>query len=263
MNILITGGTGNLARHCHDEFRAAGHRVTSFDRFRPADAARPWATDAPFGVGDLTSRDDCRRAVQVAEAEGIVHLGAIAYASEAEGARRSAIEAGQSPVPADATFRVNVLGTYFILEAARDFGTRSIVFASTASVLLESNSPATWLSTMPIDENHDLRPSNSYSISKYLNEETLRLFARDAAGAYRLAIESDRPEVEGPMYLATDRTCAEEHRDLITQYFPKFAATAKKMGSDDLIISIRRARQLLGYVPRYSWRGTQVGDYVW
>jgi UDP-glucose 4-epimerase len=310
MRVLITGGTGNLARHCLRELQAHDHQVTLFDRFRPEEAARPWSTEVPVVVGDLTSREDCWRAVETARAEAIVHLGAVAYASEDEVARRSAAEAGQHPVPIDATFKVNTLGTYFLLEAARAQGTKAIAFASTASVLLETKSILSWLATIPIDERHELRPTNSYSISKYLNEETLWLFARDcgircvalrmigvymphheadwewnprfaqparppapgdfrvweyldardAATAYRLAIEATDPRVVGPMYLATDRSCPEEHRDLVRRYYPQFREQAERMGSDDLILSIRRARELLRYTPRHSWRGPEVGE---
>jgi nucleoside-diphosphate-sugar epimerase len=312
VNILITGGTGNLARHCHDDLREHGHQVTLFDRFRSSEAARPWSTDSPIVVGDLTSRDDCLRAVESARAEAIVHLGGIAYASDVPSSQQSAMQAGQHPVPADATFRVNTLGTYYILDAARQVGTRTVVLASTASVLLETRSVDGWLQKLPIDEGHELRPTNSYSMSKLLNEETLWLFsrdcgircvafrmvwvymphhedgwswnpqlpqspsvpgpgqlplwqyldARDAATAYRLAIEADRPEVSGPMYLATDRSCAEEHRELIARYFPQFQEQAERMEPDDLAISISRAREVLGYVPRQSWRGPDVGERI-
>jgi nucleoside-diphosphate-sugar epimerase len=312
MDVLITGGTGNLARYCLEELRAHGHRVTLFDRYRPEDAAKPWSTDVPVVVGDLTSRDDCWRAVETARAEAIVHLGAVAYPSESEDARRSAAAASQPPVPVDATFKVNTLGTYFILEAARHAGTKAVAFASTASILLETRLLVHWLQTIPIDETHEVRPTNSYSMSKYLNEQTLWLFtrdcgircvalrmvgvymphhdadwawnprfpeapsppgpdefqvweyldARDAATAYRLAIEAQDPKVSGPMYLATDRTCHEEHRALIAKYYPRFRVQAEQMGPDDLILSIRRARELLGYVPRYSWRGPEAGERI-
>src|SRR5262249_44894616 len=266
-------------------------------------------TDVPVVVGDLTSREDCWRAVETARAEAIVHLGAVAYASEDEGARRSAAEAGQHPGPIDATFKGNTLGTYFLLEAGRAQGTKAVAFASTASVLLETKSILSWLATIPIDERHELRPTNSYSISKYLNEETLWLFARDcgircvalrmigvymphheadwawnprfpepvrppgpdsfsvweyldardAAAAYRLAIAATDPRLTGPFYLATDRTCPDEHRELVRRYYPERAEQADRMGSNDLILSIRRARDILGYVPRYSWRGQEAG----
>lgn len=313
MNVLITGGTGNLARHCLNELRDHGHQVTLFDRYRPEEAARPWTTDVSVVVGDLTSREDCFRAAETARAEAIVHLGAVAYASESESARRSAAAASQHPVPVDATFRVNTLGTYFILEAGRHVGTKAVAFASTASVLLEARSILSWLRTIPIDERHELRPANSYSMSKYLNEETLWLFsrdcgmrcvalrmigvfmphheadwawnprfpetvdppgpdnfdvwayldARDAATAYRLAIEATDPSVSGPIYLATDRTCPEEHRALIARHYPQFREQAERMGPDDLILSIRRAREVLGYTPQYSWRGREVGDRIY
>jgi len=57
------------------------------------------------------------------------------------------------------------------------------------------------------------------------------------------------------MHLATDRTCPEEHRELVARYYPRFAADAARMGPDDLILSIGRARERLGYAPTHSWRG--------
>jgi hypothetical protein len=64
------------------------------------------------------------------------------------------------------------------------------------------------------------------------------------------------------MYLATDRSSAEEHRELVARHYPRFAEPAKRMGPDDLIVSIRRARERLGYVPRHSWRGPEANARV-
>jgi nucleoside-diphosphate-sugar epimerase len=117
VNVLLTGGAGNLGRYVHDELREHGHRVTLFDRFRPGAAPAPWATDAPIIVGELASEQDCLHAVDAAGAEAIVHLGGLAYATESERAVRSAIAAGQPPAPADATFRVNMLGAFYLHAA--------------------------------------------------------------------------------------------------------------------------------------------------
>jgi nucleoside-diphosphate-sugar epimerase len=81
------------------------------------------------------------------------------------------------------------------------------------------------------------------------------LDARDAGVAYRLAIEADHLDASDVMYLATDRTCPDEHRELVRRHYPRFAADAARMGPDDLIVSIGRARERLGYRPTHSWRG--------
>jgi nucleoside-diphosphate-sugar epimerase len=303
MNVLVTGGAGNLGRYVHDELREHGHRVTLYDRFRPDQAPAPWQTHAPVVVGELTSEADCRRALDAAEAEAIVHLGGLAYATESEAALRAAIESGQPPAPPDATFRVNMLSAFYLLEEARQRGVRRVAFASTLSVLFESKGIAERIQRVPIDESHPVWPTNSYSMSKHFTEQMLAgywlahgirsvsfrmmhvymphlppenawnlrpgdparpprggfavweyLDARDAAVAYRLAVEAEHLDGSEVMYLATDRTCPEEHRELVARYHPRFAEDAAQMGPDDLIISIARVRERLGYRPTYSWR---------
>ncbi|HEV8639010.1 MAG TPA: NAD(P)-dependent oxidoreductase [Chloroflexota bacterium] len=311
MNVLVTGGAGNLGRYVYHELREHGHRATLFDRFRPDQAPSPWSAGGSV-VGELTSAEDCQRALEAAAADAVVHLGGLAYATESEGARQAAIAAGQPPAPEDATFRVNMLGIFYLLEAARRMGVRTVAFASTASVLLESSGIADRIQTVPIDETHPLWPTNSYSLSKHFSEQMLAAYglahgirsvsfrmlhvymphlppenawnlrpgqpagapgprgfatweyldARDAAAAYRLAIEGDHLGSSEVMYLATDRSVAEEHRELVERHYPRFAASAARMDHDDLIISIRRARERLGYTPRHSWRGPEANARV-
>ena len=93
-----------------------------------------------------------------------MHLGGLAYATESEGAVRSAIASGQPPAPADATFRVNMLSAFYLLEEARKRAVRRVAFASTLSVLMESKGIAERIRGVPIDETHRSgRPSPSLS----------------------------------------------------------------------------------------------------
>jgi len=80
-SVLITGGAGNLARVVADELRGR-YAVTLFDRVPPSAARAPWETDLPFVMGDLTNLGDCMRAIAFAQADAVVHLGAIPHASE-------------------------------------------------------------------------------------------------------------------------------------------------------------------------------------
>lgn len=312
MYVLITGGSGNLARYCLEEFRTHGHEVTLFDRVRPEGARSPWSTSAPFVLGELTSREDCIRAAESARAEAVVHLGGIPHPSEVP---YVAGKPEQAREPIDETFRVNVLGTYYILDAARHVGALAVAFASTMSTL--GISPRLGklpipVRSMPVDESHPFWSENTYSLSKVLNEETLVAFgraysiravafrmmhvymphggadapfnprlgqpapplvpgnfaaweyldARDAAAAYRLAVEATHLDLFEPMFLATDRTSREEHRELAARSYPHLREQAERMGQDDLILSIRRARERLGYAPRHSWRGPEANARV-
>jgi nucleoside-diphosphate-sugar epimerase len=316
MRILITGGAGSLARYCLEELRAHRHEVTLFDRVRPEQSSTPWSADVPTVTGDLTNPADCLRAVDTSRAEAIIHLGAIPFASEEPGHRQQIIDGGGVPLPEDETFRVNVMGTYYVADAARRRGVSTIVFASSMCVIegpgRQPDALPQRVSSVPIDESAPLWGEQSYHLSKILGEETLLGFARcyglravcmrmmwvsmphggtaqkemmhmgmpavppsagsfsvweyldarDAVTAYRLAVESTTLGLFEPFYLATDRMCTEEHRQLVPRYYPHLAGHAKRMGPDELILSIRRARERLGYTPTHSWRGAEANAAV-
>jgi nucleoside-diphosphate-sugar epimerase len=311
MRVLITGGSGSLARYCLEELRAHQHEVTLFDRIRPEESPTPWSPEAAVVLGDLTSAGDCLRAVETSRAEAIIHLGAIPFASEEPERRRRTLEAGGAPPPEDETFRVNVLGTYYVADAARRLEVSTIVFASSMCVIegpgRRPDSIPERVMTVPVDESAPLWGEQSYHLSKILGEETLRGFARaygvravcmrmmwvyfphggavqremmhlgmpavppapgtfavweyldarDAAVAYRHALEAKDLGLFEPFFLATDRMCTEEHRELVPLYYPHLAAPAARMGPDDLILSIGRARARLGYAPAHSWRSPE------
>ncbi len=305
MNVLVTGGAGNLGRCIAEELVEHGYRVTLFDRLAPLQAPVPWQTDLPFVQGDLTSAEDCRAALAAANAEAVCHVGAMPYATDHPTLRFS--RPGVQSPPDDETFRVNTLGTYYVLDEARRAGVKTVVFASTFFVLGLGFriSDATWNpSYLPIDEDHPLTPEDSYSLSKMLNEEMLAAYTRaygvrtvafrlmgvyyahrddsaqrfhdrvqapkgstivpfdgwlyvdgrDAAQAFRLALETPSLEPHERFYLASDRTTGESPRDAVRRLYPELAEMTAHMGPDDFLISIERARQRLGYMPRHSWR---------
>ena len=175
-NVLVTGGAGNLARYVADELGQHGYTVTLFDRLTPKQVTCPWETDLPFVLGDLTSLADCMRAIALARAEAIVHLGAIPFHSEHQPLQRH-----WSDLPEDETMRVNTMGTYYLLDAARRLGVRQVVMASTFYVLglgfRISDKPFV-VDYLPMDEEHPNRPEDTYSLSKILDEEILAAFNR-------------------------------------------------------------------------------------
>jgi nucleoside-diphosphate-sugar epimerase len=305
MKVLVTGGAGNLGRCIASELVEHGHHVTLFDRLAPIQAPVPWHPDLPFMQGELTSASDCRAAVAAAQAEAICHVGAIPFPTDHPMFKSP--PPGLPKLPEDETFRVNTLGTYYVLEAARRAGVKVVAFASTFFVLGLGFrlSAAAWSpSYLPIDEDHPLTPEDSYSVSKTLNEEMLAAYSRayglrtvafrlmgvyyahrddsarrfhervelpsgasrlpfdgwlyvdgrDAAQAFRMAIETPNLDLHERFFLASDRTTAESPRDAVRRLYPELAALTANMGPDDFLISIERARRRLGYEPRHSWR---------
>jgi nucleoside-diphosphate-sugar epimerase len=307
MNVLITGGSGNLGRCIATELSQYGHRVTLFDRVEPSRAPAPWETDLPFVQGELTSGAACRAAVAAAQADVICHVGAIPYATDHPRSKQQRQEGTLPDLPDDETFHVNAMGTYYILDAAQQAGVKQVLFASTFFVLglgFRISDDPWWPRYLPIDEAHPLTPEDTYSLSKVVNEEMLAAYTRaygvrtvafrlmgvyyahrddsarrfhqtadqsfgegkpafgawlyvdgrDVAQAFRLAIEASNLEPHERFYLASDRTIAESPRDAVRRIFPNLRALTENLGPDDFLISIERARQRLGYEPRYSWR---------
>ena len=173
-NVLITGGAGNLGRVCAEELRK-GYSITLFDRVTPEQARIPWETDLPFLLGDLTEFGDCMRAIAAAGADAILHLGALAGPTELTPWRR------QQSMPEDETMRVNTMGTYYLMDAARRLGVLKVAMASTFYVLglgfRISDRPFV-VEYLPIDERHPCRPESTYCLSKLLDEEILAAFQR-------------------------------------------------------------------------------------
>src|SRR5262249_57215381 len=92
--------------------------------------------------------------------------------------------------PDDVTFRVNVMGTYNVIEAAMKLGIRKVVIASSETTygvcFAEGDKD---FHSFPLQEDYDVDPMDSYGLSKLVNEKTARSFAMPYA-AYIFALRS-------------------------------------------------------------------------
>ena len=77
--------------------------------------------------------------------------------------------------------------------------------------------------------------------------------ARDVAQACRLALDADISGAEVFIIAAGDTVMNRPNAELMTEVFPGVELRGE-IGEHDTLLSIAKARRVLGYEPRYSWR---------
>ena len=186
MKVLVTGVSGRLGPYVVEELEQAGHELTLFSRRPPDQALSQW----PWVQGDIAVYEDCLRAVQ-GGFDAIQHLAAQAWPTDHPGQRQLAQERG---FPFDTTMRSNIMGLYYLLQAAlaKDIG----IFVMTGSNCALGHGyrisdipfPFRYL---PVDEEHPSAVEDSYSYSKlagelllasYTHAYGMRTYAVRAAG---------------------------------------------------------------------------------
>lgn len=171
MKVLITGANGKLAAYVIRAL-AADHELVLFSRKQPAAefAQYPWVQ------GDLIDYEACKRAVEGVDA--IQHIGAQPWPVDHPHLRARAEEQGYA---FDATFKTNMLGNYYLMQAAVEAGVKTVVMAGSNCALGHgfriSNTPFP-IERLPIDETHPTWPEDSYSFTKRAGEDHLASYTR-------------------------------------------------------------------------------------
>jgi UDP-glucose 4-epimerase len=185
MKVLITGASGRLAEWIVKSLRDE-HELVLFSRTQPPEDRR----DLHWIRGDLNSLAYCRRAVEGVQA--IQHLGAVPWPSDHPGQRADREESGAPVPPLDATIHTNIIGTYYLMQAAVQAGVERVIMAGSNCAfghgyrISDRPFPFRYL---PLDENHPSDVEDSYSYSKLAGEELLASFTR----AYGIRTYVTRP----------------------------------------------------------------------
>jgi nucleoside-diphosphate-sugar epimerase len=180
--ILFTGGSGKAGRHVVPYLVGKGHRVLNVDlvplEHPGVDNLAADITDSGQMFDAMTMYagfDEMEPGTGVPRLDAVVHFAAIP---------RILIR------PDNETFRVNTMGTYNVIEAAVKLGIRKIVFASSETTYGVCFSDGrTDPRSLPLEEDYDVDPMDSYGLSKVVNEVTARSFQRrSGADIYALRI---------------------------------------------------------------------------
>lgn len=153
MKALIIGGNGFIGCNLAESLLAAGHKVTSFDRYpsryKEAD------TRIEYVWGDFANHGEVQDAVR--GKDWIFHL---AYTT---------LPASSNEDPAF-DVRSNIIDTLQLLESCRESNVKKVVFISSGGTVYGVPQ------ALPISEDHPTEPICSYGITKLTIEKYLHLY---------------------------------------------------------------------------------------
>ena len=182
MRVFFTGGSGKAGRHVVPYLVAQGHRVLNFDR---VPLGLPGVHDL---LGDITDAGQVFSAMRSHAGYDELETGRGAQVFDA--VVHFAAVPRHGMMPDTETFRVNVMGTYNVLEAAVKMGVRKIILASSETTYGVCFSDGVVdPKVLPLDEDYEIDPMDSYGLSKRVNEVTGQGFQRrSGADIYALRI---------------------------------------------------------------------------
>ena len=200
MRVFFTGGSGKAGKHVIPYLLERGHQIVNID-LKPlehpgVDNLITDITDSGQMFGAMTSYanfSELEPGTGVPAFDAVVHFAAVP---------RILIN------PDNETYRVNVMGTYNVIEAAIKLGIRKVIFASSETTygicFADGERKPDYI---PLDEEHPVIPEDSYAMSKVANEVTARSFQRrSGADIYGLrinnVIEPHEYEQDFPAYIA-------------------------------------------------------------
>jgi len=283
MSIVVTGGSGKAGRAVVRDLLEHGHDVLNVDLVPSPDPV------APFLPADLTDFGQTLEALSGAEVlpriEAVVHLAAIPVPDRA------------TP---DVVFRTNITSTHTVFAAAWRLGLRRVVWASSETTLglpfdeppayapvdEEHDRPESSYALSKVAGEELARTFSRWSgipivglrLSNVLVRDDYEQFpaywddpharkwnlwgyvdASHVALAVRCALEADVRGAEAFVIAAADTVMRRPSRELMAEVFPG-VPVRDGLGEHETLLGIDKAKRVLGYEPRHSWRD-EVGQH--
>jgi UDP-glucose 4-epimerase len=279
--VAVTGSSGKLGRHVVADLQAHGYRVIALDRVpdpRSAAAAsvRVDLTDYGQVLEALTGVDDRHDGV-----DAVVHLGAIpapglttnaatfannvtatynVFAAARAAGIRNVVWASSETVlglpfdvpppyiPVDEDYPVRPESTYSLVksleeEMARHFCRWVPDLKMIGLRFSNVMDPEDYARFPAFDDDPQARRWNLWA---YID-------GRDGAQAVRKALEHTATGVEVFVIANADTVMSRRSADLAAEVYPGVPVT-RELGEHETMLSIDKARRVLGYEPTHGWR---------
>ncbi|MFE7846714.1 NAD-dependent epimerase/dehydratase family protein [Microbacterium sp. NPDC057407] len=278
MRIALTGSTGKLGTVVARELRAAGHDVIGLDAvgergssFVQVDLTDyGQVVDALQGVGDRHDGVDAVVHLAAIPAPGIrsdvatfhnnmtatfnvfwaaVRLGIrrIVYASS-ETVQGLPFDVPPPYVPVDEEYAPRPESVYSLVKTLEERLAAELVrWHPDLSVT------ALRFSNVMVPEDYAEFPSFDADASRRKWNLWGYIDARDGAQAVQRALEVAPTGFDNFLIAAADTVMTRPNDELLAEVFPG-VAVAREFGPNETLLSIDKARRLLGYDPQHSWR---------
>lgn len=280
MRVLVTGGSGKLGRACVRDLLEHGYSVVNVDVVRPQQNLCPFTqvelTDFGQTLEALSGIDDRYQGV-----DAVVHLAAI----PAPGLYPNAHTFSNNTVSTYNVFEAarrlgiknvvwasseTVLGLPFevpppYVPIDEEYAGRPESAYSLSKLMGEEMAKqfCRWDSELKIFglrfsnvmEPQDYERFPSFDADAMARKWNLWAYidARDGAQAIRKALESPLKGAEVFIIANTDGVMNRSNAELLAEVYPGVPHKAA-FGPHDTLLSIEKARRILGYEPQFSWR---------
>jgi nucleoside-diphosphate-sugar epimerase len=281
--IVVTGGSGKAGRACINELVAHGYQLCNVDQVPGGNES------VPFSQVDLTDFGQTMAALsgideRVHKVTGIVHLAAIPAPGRAPNhvtfetntiSTYNVFEAARQLQIKNIVWASSetVLGLPFEIPPPyvpidEEYPGRPETAYSLSKLVGEEMAKqfCRWDPELKII---GLRLSNVMSLEDYARFPSFQddarkrkwnvwsyIDARDAAQAFRLALEAEVKGAEVFVIANADTVMLRENKALLAEVFPNVPQRGI-FGPNDSLFSIEKARRILKYEPKYSWRSAK------
>jgi nucleoside-diphosphate-sugar epimerase len=180
--ILFTGGSGKAGRHVVQYLLDQGYEILNID-VKPLDHPKVRTL-----ITDITDAGQVFNAFQ--SYTGLHEFDADLSPPPIDAVVHFAAIPRIMLVPDNEVYRINVMGTYNVLDVATKLGIKKVIIASSETtygiVFAHGHRDPEYF---PLDEEYPVRPMDSYATSKICNERTAEAFAlRAGTDIYALRI---------------------------------------------------------------------------
>ncbi|MGW9183913.1 NAD-dependent epimerase/dehydratase family protein [Agromyces sp. NPDC055661] len=277
MRIAVTGGSGKLGRTVVRTLREEGHEVVNLDQQGDRESVTRvdltdygQVIDAIAGVDDRHAGVDAIVHLAAIPAPGIVSdvatfhnnmlstfnvfqaarrlgIGRIVYASS-ETVLGLPFDVPPPYIPVDEEYAARPESTYSLVKHLEEQMAIELVrwhpeLSITALRFSNVMDPADYDAFPSFDADASLRKWNLWG---YID-------ARDGAQAVSLALAARKPGFERYIIAAADTVMTRPNAELVAEVFPDVPVRGD-LGVNDTMLSIDKARRMLGYEPRHTWR---------